>query len=75
MIYGTTVGKPGVQTNLIDMFNKYVYFSWTKSNNYLVCFLLNHNTYRYRDMKICTLFTIYTDRSKQEVNRESTHLY
>jgi hypothetical protein len=22
MIYGTTVGKPGVQTNLIDMFNK-----------------------------------------------------
>ena len=26
-------------------------------------FLLNHNTYRYRDMKICTLFTIYTDRS------------
>ena len=37
MIYGTTVGKPGVQSNLIDMFNKYVYFSWTKSNNYLVC--------------------------------------
>ena len=26
-------------------------------------FLLNHKTYRYRDMKICTLFTIYTDRS------------
>jgi hypothetical protein len=24
-------------------------------------FLLNHNTYRYRDVKICTLFTIYTD--------------
>jgi hypothetical protein len=35
-------------------------------NSVLYCyslFLLNHNTYRYRDMKICTLFTIYTDRS------------
>ena len=55
---GLQLSDDGNWNKHIDMITKKAFFFRLDS-----LFLLNHNTYRYRDMKICTLFTIYTDRS------------